>query len=351
LTVNILSSCTGQIGSKMIPSRRTVLTGGSAGLLLQSTNAQAQTTSDIAAQIKGLFRRLPGINTLKIWAPATSDTDEILVVLHPSQRVFVASAFKCYVLAACLKALDAPNIVSLLKSNELTLDDSVWSLGSDILNPPDLTGLISERTAAEAMIMHSDNTGTDMIMKATGVGYIRQVIAGLGLTHTQIPDSTRSFGAYLFGLPNYKTASYAEVLAAATSGTPVANPFLNDVETIASSASDLVSLYSHTLQGDFFANAETLNEYRRILSLADGVFEAVPFGTRGFAKTGYSDFPGFHARSNAGAVTFDGKWIYFASIINWDSPEQNDPQTVMDWTEAIRSALQLVYQHLSPDPT
>jgi beta-lactamase class A len=334
----------------MIPSRRTVLTGGLTALLLQSTNAQAQTSSEIAAQIKRLFGRLPGTNTLKIWAPATSDTDEILVVLHPSQRVFVASAFKCYVLAACLKALDAPNIVSQLKSNELTLNDSIWSLGSDMLNPPDLTGLISERTAAEAMIMHSDNTATDMIMKATGVDYIRQVIAGLGLTHTQIPDSTRSFGAYLFGLPNYKTASYAEVLAAAQSGTPVTNPFLNDVETLASSASDLVSLYSHTLQGDFFANAETLNEYRRILSLADGVFEAVPFGTRGFAKTGYSDFPGFHARSNAGAVTFDGKWIYFASIINWDSPEHNDPQTVMDWAESIRSALQLVYQHLSPDP-
>jgi beta-lactamase class A len=338
------------MGFKMMPSRRAVLTGGSAELILQSTNAQAQNTSDIAAQIKGLFRRLPGINTLKIWAPATSGTDEILVVLHPSQRVFVASAFKCYVLAARLKALDAPNIVTLLKSNELTLDDSVWSLGSDMLNPPDLTGLISERTAAEAMIMHSDNTATDMVMKATGVSYIREVIAALGLAHTQIPDSTRSFGAYLFGLPDYKTASFAEVLAAAQNGTPVANSFLNNVETIASSASDLVSLYSHTLQGDFFANEETLNEYRRILSLADGVFEAVPFGTRGFAKTGYSDFPGFHARSNAGAVTFDGKWIYFASIINWNSPEQTDPQTVTDWTDAIRSALQSVYQRLSQDP-
>jgi beta-lactamase class A len=333
----------------MIPSRRTVLTGGSAGLLLQSASARGQTNSDIVAQVKRLFRRLPGINTLKIWAPATSGTDEILVVLHPSQRVFVASAFKGYVLAACLKALDTPNIVSLLKSTELTLDETVWSLGSDILSPPDLTGLISQRTAAEAMIMHSDNTGTDMIMKVTGADYIRQVIARLGLTHTQIPDSTRSFGAYLFGLPNYKTATYAEVLAAAQSGAPVANPFLNDVETMASSASDLVSFYAHTLQGDFFANAETMNEYQRILSLADGVFEAAPFGTRGFAKTGYSDFPGFHARSNAGAVTFGGKWIYFASIINWDSPEQNDPQTVMDWTEAVRSALQLAYQHLSPD--
>ncbi len=334
----------------MIASRRTVLAGGSASMLLQSASTQARETSDVVAHIKALFRGLPGVNTLKIWAPATSGTEELLVLLHPSQRMFVASAFKSYVLAARLKMLDAPNIVSLLKSNELILDESIWSLGSDILNPPDLTGSISERTAAEAMIMHSDNTGTDMVMKATGADYVRQVIANLGLSHTQIPDSTRSFGAYLFGLPDYKTASYAEVLAAAQSGAPVSHPFLNDVETLASSASDLVTLYARTLNGDFFANPETLNEYRRILSLADGVFEAAPFGTRGFAKTGYSDYPGFHARSNAGAITFAGKWVYFASIINWDSPEPQDPQTVTDWTEALKSALQIVYRHLAPDP-
>jgi beta-lactamase class A len=326
----------------MISSRRTVLSGASAAILLQNTNARAQTSSDIVAQVRGLFKGLPGVNTLKIWAPPTPGTDEVLVLVHPSRRVFVASAFKSYVLAARLKALDAPNIVSLLKSSELALDESVWSLGSDIFNPPDLSGRVSERTAAEAMIMHSDNTGTDMMMKVTGVDYIRQFIAGLCLSHTQLPDSTRSFGAYLFGLPNYRTATYAEVLAAAQSGAPITNPFLNDVETLASSAADLVSLYARTLAGDFFQNPETLNEYRRILSLADGVFEAVPFGTRGFAKTGYSDYPGFHARSNAGAVTFDGKWLYFASIINWDSSEPDDQQTVMDWAAALKSALEIV---------
>jgi beta-lactamase class A len=94
-----------------------------------------------------------------------------------------------------------------------------------MLNPPELTGLISERTAAEAMIMHSDNTGTDMMIKMTGADYVRQLIAGLGLSHTQIPDSTRSFGAYLFGLPNYKAATYAEVVSAAQSGAPITTFF------------------------------------------------------------------------------------------------------------------------------
>ena len=150
----------------------------------------------------------------------------------------------------------------------------------------------------------------------------------------------------MFGLPDYKMATWSEVLAAAQRGGPLANPFLNEVETLASSATDLVSHYSRTLQEGFFENPETLDEYRRILALADGVFQAVPLGTSGFAKTGYSDFPGFHARSNAGAMTFAGRWVYFASIINWPSPEPDDPATVKTWTESLKTALRLIYEHL-----
>lgn len=332
----------------MTPSRRALLTIGPAALMLRNATVHAQGTSGIIRQIKALFNQLPGIHTLKIWVPATEETGELLVTMRPSQRIFVASAFKSYVLAARLKALDAPDVVNRLKSADLPLDESVWSGGSDIFNPPNLTGVVSERTAAEAMVMHSDNTATDMMLKAAGVDYVRQFIVGLGLTHTQIPESTRSFGAYLFGLTNYKIATWSQVLAAAQQNKPLAHPFLNDVETLASSAADLVSLYSQTLREGFFASPETLDEYRRILSLADGVFQAVPFGTRGFAKTGYADLPGFHARSNAGAVTFAGKWIYFASIINWDAPEADDPETVDDWTASVKSSLQLIYDHLSP---
>src|SRR5689334_21477220 len=126
----------------MIASRRAVLAGGSASMLLQYANAQGQSNSGISSQIKRLFKDLPGFHSLKIWAPATSGTDELLVARYSSQRMFVASAFKSYVLAARMKMLDAPDIVSLLKSNELTLDETVWSLGSDILNPPDMSGLI-----------------------------------------------------------------------------------------------------------------------------------------------------------------------------------------------------------------
>jgi len=38
--------------------------------------------------------------------------------------MFIASAFKSFVLATRCKQLDSPDIVSTLKANELTLDDS-----------------------------------------------------------------------------------------------------------------------------------------------------------------------------------------------------------------------------------
>jgi beta-lactamase class A len=300
----------------------------------------------LPSRIKALFESLPGTWTLKIQV-MPKRADELEIAVRPDQRVFVASAFKTYVLAARLREIDAPDVVERLESNELNLDDSVWSLGSDVFNPPSLKGLVSERTAAEAMIMHSDNTGTDMVMRAAGVEHIRGLIAELGLKNTQIPESTRAFGAYVFGLTDYKNTTWAQALEAAQRGNPPVHPFLNDVETMASTASDLVMHYLRTIREGFFKNAETLEEYRRILALADGVFQATPLGTSGFAKTGYSDVPGFHARSNAGAMTFEDCWVYFASIINWDSPEQHDLETVHRWTGALRKSLHMIYDEVS----
>jgi beta-lactamase class A len=331
----------------MIPSRRALLAMAPAALTLATVAARGAPATNISGQIKALFASLPGIHTLQFWAPPTPMTEELLVQTRPGLRIFVASAFKSYVLAARLKALDSREVVERLRTNKLALDESIWSLGSEIFSPPDLSGLVSERTAAEAMIMHSDNTGTDMMLKATGPGSVRQFIASLDLRHTQIPDSTRILAAYVLGFPNYMTATYAEVLQAFERGAPIVNPFLNDVETMASSAADFVRFYSTTLQDGFFENPETTHEFRRILSLADGVFEAVPLGVHGFAKTGYADFPGFHVRSNAGAMTFDGKWVYFAGVINWDTAELHDERTVAEWKGALRAALQLIYEHLS----
>ena len=43
----------------------------------------------------------------------------------------------------------------------------------------------------EAMVVHSDNTATDMVLKETGADAVRRFIASIGLKKTMIPDSTR----------------------------------------------------------------------------------------------------------------------------------------------------------------
>src|SRR4051794_16503226 len=101
---------------------------------------------------------------------------------------------------------------------------------------PDLTGTVSERTAMEAMISHSDNTGTDMILKSASPDKVRQFIASASLNSTMIPDSTRALFAYIYGAPNYATITWDALVSLAESGTPPVHPALNDVETLASSA-------------------------------------------------------------------------------------------------------------------
>lgn len=101
----------------------------------------------------------------------------------------------------------------------------------------------------DAMILHSDNIGTDIVLKEAGVANVRKFIASLGLKNTMIPDSTRILAAYLLGAPNYLTITWDELVAIPPG--PLAHPFLNNVETLASTAADLVSFFSRALQEDF----------------------------------------------------------------------------------------------------
>jgi beta-lactamase class A len=240
-----------------------------------------------------------------------------------------------------LRQLDSPRIEEKLVSHELKLDDSVWSPGSTVFNPPDLAGLVSERTAMEAMITHSDNTATDMILREATPKKVRRFLAAIGAKRTDIPDSTRALAGYLFGAPNYLTITWEELLAAAN-GPPV-HPLLNDVETLAASANDLVSFYARALQGEFFQNRETLREFRRILLLGD-ITSLVPFpiGINAFGKAGYVDSPGQHGRCIAGGMYFPDRWVYFAMILNWDTAELDDPETVNAYFRAIRMAIKSV---------
>jgi beta-lactamase class A len=188
------------------------------------------------------------------------------------------------------------------------------------------------------MINHSDNTATDMMLKLAGADNVRKFVADIGLTNTLVPDSTRALTAYVFGAANYKTITWAE-LQEVIQG-PQVHPFLNDVETLASSAHDLVSYYSRALVGEFFKHDETLQEFRRALSLCDYIY-MVPLarGTNCYAKSGNADGPGFHVRSIAGGMYVAGQWVYYAFLINWDAAEAEDPETLNAYFDAIRYTL------------
>jgi beta-lactamase class A len=306
------------------------------------TRCNGQTLEE---EILDLFSGLPERKAFKIWAPATRHDPEFLVRLSATRRMFAASTNKAVILCERLRQLDSPTIETQLTKHELPLDKSVWSPGSDILNPPDLSGSISERTAMEAMVIHSDNTATDMVLKEAGPARVRKFIDSIGLKNTMIPDSTRSFAGYLLGAPNYKTITWDE-LTAIPQG-PLAHPFLNDVETLASSPDDLVSFFSRALQGEFFSHRQTLFEFRRILSLGDITY-LVPFplGASVFGKAGYADVPGAHARSVAGGVYFPDRWVYFSMILNWDAEQGYDTETVNAFFGAIHKSIALLQRRL-----
>ena len=313
----------------------------------------SESHNSLAEQILALFRPLPGIKALKIFAPATSSARKFLVQLEPARQLFVGSAFKTFVLCEALRLVDSPKVVDQLTTKtQLALNQAVWSPDSQTLNPPNVIGMISERLALEAMIMHSDNTATDMSILQTGIQNVRSFISSIGLTQTLVPDSTRAFFGYLFGAPNYLSITWAQLQGYLNSDAHFVNSPLNKTITLASSMEDLVSYYSQALIGDFFQHSETLQEYRRILTLGDAVLRIVPLGATGFGKggsidvPGFNDVPGFHAVCVAGGMFFSGRWAFFALTINWFDPAENDPDTVAAFATAVKQALNLVFERL-----
>ena len=342
----------------MAQSRRAFLktaVGGTAALAPLSAAATAPISGPAVTpdQIIDLFEPLPGQKALKIFAPAAGGKPEFVAELNPGKKLFAASAGKTYALCEALRQVDSPEVVHTLETTKLELNSSIWSLGSPFFDPPNLEGIVSERAAMEAMIMNSDNTATDMIFKVAGGDNVRSFIASLGLTRTLVPDSTRALFAYILGAKDYLTISWEDLLTLVENGT-LTHPLLNDVETFASSANDFVSYYSLALQGAFFEHPETLNEFRRILTLCDFIYLIpLPLGVSAYAKSGNLDFPktehfdGYHARSIAGGIFFGDHWVYFAFMLNWHYPELNDPTTVGQFFSAINQALTLVKNSLS----
>src|SRR5258708_17350305 len=216
----------------MVNSRRGFLTGAAAaiGTMPLARTAVGEDKMPVSSDaILALFKSLPGDVAIKIYAPAANGKAEFLVESNASKTMFVGSAIKTFILCEALRQADSPGVVQSLKVKQLSLDASVWSVDSTIFNPPNLIGKVSQRTALEAMILHSDNTGTDMSMKDVGPEKVRALIASIGLKNTMVPESTRALFGYLLGVKDPKAFSWEELGAAANS--PAVNCPMNHVET------------------------------------------------------------------------------------------------------------------------
>lgn len=254
-----------------------------------ATIAEEPAQDGLSVEIIELFDALPGTKAFKFWAPPDAGRPAWLVSLQPDRQLVIASAFKAFVLAEYLRqaeeALDptssTPLAAQLAKQlqEELVLDESVFTLGSPIFNPPHLTGKVTTRTVLQAMILESDDTAADMLLARVDPERVRGLITDMGLRQSRIPDSTRQFIGYLFGDPDWKTLTWAQ-LQPLVDSTPYPPRFaLNDEITMASSPDDLVAFYSRALQGEIFRYPATLVVFRAMLALKDTVGQIFPLGS------------------------------------------------------------------------
>jgi beta-lactamase class A len=339
---------------------------GSGGLnraLAQDATPVATTGAEpaqdgLAVEVIELLEALPGTKSFKLWAPPDAGRPAWSATLQPDRELVIASAFKAFVLAEYLRqaeeTLDTtaadPLAVQLGEQmqEELALDESVFTLGSPIFNPPNLTGKVTTRTVMQAMILESDDTAADMLLKRVDPERVRGLIADLGLHQTRIPDSTRQFIGYVFGDPDWQNLTWAKLLPL-VNDTPYPPRFaLNEEITMASSADDLVAFYSRALPGEIFRYNETLAAFRDILSLKDEIAQIFPLGVNAFVKGGSLDAFTDHVLSAAGGMYAAQRWVYFAVILNWDDAEAGTVASVGPaFTTVMHAAFTMIRDRLS----
>src|SRR5947208_3265122 len=104
-----------------VVSRRGALRAGSTGIAAAlgaaglgrsaaagpATPAAPPQPADLAREIVAVFSRLPGRKALKLWAPGEAGVAEWSATLNSGTPLFVASAFKAFVLAEYLRQAEA----------------------------------------------------------------------------------------------------------------------------------------------------------------------------------------------------------------------------------------------------
>jgi beta-lactamase class A len=280
------------------------------------------------------FSKLPG--TASCLVVAGHPENSWRMAYNPDARLFIASAFKTFVLAQFLREVETGR---LSEDTQEAIDDAVRTQGSAVF--VNLTGTTTARSVLEAMITHSDNTAADIALAAAGPDRVRALIAEAGLTKTQIPDSTRRMVSYLVGAPEGVDIGWdgEQRLAKGESfGKP--RPAINDQQSMVSTAEEMVRWYQQALAGAFFKKPETLVEFKRIQAMADAIATVAPANTVTYAKGGSIDLDGFHARCLPGQMIVSGVPVTFSTTINWTGPDDTVAATFQAYVAAVSDVLQ-----------
>jgi beta-lactamase class A len=255
---------------------------------------------------------------------------------QPAARLFVGSAIKTFILAQYLRDVEAGR---LAEDTQMAIDDSVRSLSSPVFLK--LAGSTPAVAVLEAMIAHSDNTATDVAMGAVGADRVRALIAQAGLRQTQVPDSTRRLFSYLAGAAEGVDAGWPGMQRLAeASSVGGSRPALNDRQTMASTADDLVSWYRQVLTGAFFQQPGTLVEFKRIQAMADALVHVVPADTPAYGKGGSIDWQGFHCFCLSGQMIVRKVPVTFCFTINWTGPSDSVGGIFQSYKTAVADVLQ-----------
>ncbi|HEX5492072.1 MAG TPA: serine hydrolase [Candidatus Udaeobacter sp.] len=270
------------------------------------------------------FKQFPGTTSVRI-----DIGDDTVASDTASTQLFVASAIKTLIVCQYLRDVEDER---LSEDEQLPVNDNVRTDGSSVLL--NLTGTTTGRSILEAAITHSDNTATDIALRRVGPDRVRSFIAAAGLNATLIPDSTRRFFSYNVGAPlgvDIGWSGVQQVLRSRQLLGPPRQP-LNNRETLASTADDLVSYYKRALAGAFFTKPETLAEFKRI-HLSNTFF---PDDTVGYGKGGSGDWVAdvsnvadFHALSYAGQMVVGKIPVTFCFVVNWKSVDPNRDSTAL----------------------
>ena len=289
------------------------------------------------------FKQFPGTKSVRI-----DVGNHTLVSDSSSTQLFVASAIKTFIVCQYLRDVEAGRFS---EDEQLEVNDSVRTDASPVLL--NLTGTTPARSILEAAIAHSDNTATDIALGHVGPDRVRSFIAAAGLNATLIPDSTRRFLSYNFGAPvgvDLGWAGIQEVFRTHQLPGPPRSP-LNNQQTLASSADDLVSFYKRALAGEFFNKPATLTEFKRI-HLNNTFF---PDDTAGYGKGGSGNFladmgdvPDFHVISFAGQMVVGTTPVTFCFAMNWMGEHPESEALIPAFIDVVKGSMEVIKQGLRP---